>query len=170
MSTIELVKPAPGESGFDRGERIIMVDGTRWGRTHVRHHGCHGTSHHFEQDEGNMLTRKPDDQEHWKEYNWVDIRSMKKRWSNREEWRSTEELVLAKARELVEAGRLRDPKIVKAEGEEAAERWLAKRAEKTRQKAANFRERAIKALGLNHDNGSYMIDDVVAAMNWAAEQ
>jgi hypothetical protein len=60
---IDLRRPTEAEAKakddrFDRGERIIVVDGVRWGRTIVGHHGMHGTKHVFKQDRAGIIEAK----------------------------------------------------------------------------------------------------------------
>lgn len=163
----------PGE-GFGRGERLIMVDGERWGRTRCEGHGVWGVSHLFFQDDGNS-TQPITEGEIGRT---AHVRSQ----SKRHQWRyateanpnaqptPTFDLVLAKARELIEAGKLRSPKDVRADRDKKRDELQRERNALDLQEARAFRERAIKALGLDHDNKSYMIDDVVEAMRWAQTQ
>lgn len=179
--TVELVKAAPPfapDDYFDRGERIIMVNGVRWGRTHVKWHGCNGNSVHFEQEGGDMLCRDPHDAETWKEYRWLSVRSLSKRHSRQWVdgkyvqigWQSTEDLALAKAKELIAAGRLRHPDTLRAEAEVRQVAYQNERMEKQERRQREFRERACQALGINQDDGSDIIDRVVTAMEWARDQ
>lgn len=181
MPTVELRRPTAEESNrrwvdgpgrghyegeaFDRGERIIMVDGARWGRTIVTHHGMHGTKHVFLQDNGEVILDDPNAR-HPQE---VAVRSMRKRRWREGEWRPTEEMVLEKARELVEAGKLRDPAVVRREQQEANRLWQEERSAEENQRIADFRAKAMEALQIN-DPTSEIIDRVVAAMEWAREQ
>ena len=138
------------------GERAIMVNGERWGRIH-----CDMSHLFFQCNDGSdnypvfddLNVRYPEQ---------VEVRIMLS------EPKATEQILLEKACELVADGKLRDPKIVFEEDQAN----LFKRPPATQgfsrvsEKAA-FRERAIKALGLDHDNGSHQIDAVVEAMRWA---
>lgn len=175
--SVELRKPLPEENNhrydsksrsyvgerFDRGERIIMVDGARWGRTIVTSHGCHGTKHVFKQDRGEVLMDSKYPTE-------IAIRSQKRRhWDSADKWRPTEEMVLEKAKELVVTGKLRDPTIVQREHEKAMERFRQRTIEAEQERAAAFRAKAMEALQIN-DPTSEIIGRVVAAMEWAKEQ
>jgi hypothetical protein len=153
---------------FDRGERVILVDGVRWGRTIVTFHGVHGTKHCFEQQGGDVLLQNPKD----KYPREIAVRSMRKRrrYGNDVPWRPTEEVVLEKARELVEAGRLRDPKIVAREQDEAHQHYIQRCAEADAAKRAAFIAKARDALGINSNDPSPLVDRVVAAMEWAQTQ
>lgn len=186
MTTVELVR-APntrrydekaeryvGES-FERGERIIMVDGVRWGRTRVKSHGSRGTTTTFEQHGGEALLAERN--KRWSE---IGVRSMNKRHeriqaigahdANRNGgWRPTEELVLEKVRELVENGKLRHPDIVKAEQEQAMRLYQERAAERDKERIEAFRTKAMEALQIN-DPASEIIDRVVKAMEWAQSQ
>jgi len=140
---------------FERGERIILVDGVRWGRTHCTWHGCWGTRITIRQDNGGCIAD---------ENGPIEIRSGRKgRWDEE----STDNKVLKKVQELVAAGKLRDPKIVQAENEKAAAEYSRRAAERDAQEELQFRKRACEALGLNSDNGSELVTRVVAAMRWA---
>lgn len=151
---------------FDRGERIIMVDGVRWGRTHVAYHGCNGTTHTFQQENGHVIEERPGERYPGE----VSVRSMRRRGYFRDKtWRPTEELVLEKARELVEASRLKHPDVVKAANEQAIERFRARAAKAEAKRTAEFRRRACEALRIN-DETSEIVDRVVEAMEWAREQ
>jgi hypothetical protein len=141
---------------FDRGERIIVVDGARWGRTIVTYHGVHGTTHTFVQHHGG-------------EIEGASVKSEKRRW-NKEGWRPTEDRVLEKVRELVSGGQLRHPDVVKAENEQAAERYRKQREKAEVEHAANFRKRALKACGANVNPDDPLVDRVVEAMKWAQTQ
>jgi hypothetical protein len=177
MTDIKLVKPTPEQNtrryderrkgyvgeGFDRGERIIMVDGVRWGRTIVTMHGCHGTKHVFYQDGGEIITA--DRGRHTSE---IAIRSEKRqKWlGDKDTWRPTEERVLEKARELVATGKLRHPDVVKKESVEAMKQYDARVEEREKERVAEFRAKAMEAAQVN-DPDSPIIDRVVAAMEWA---
>lgn len=176
--TVELRKPTAAENtrrydnkreryvgeAFDRGERIIMVDGVRWGRTIVTSHGCHGTKHRFQQDHGEVIIEKPDARYPQE----VAVRSHKRqKWlGDKDTWRPTEEVVLEKAKELVASGKLRHPDVVKKEQDEAMEQYSARAAEREQQRVAEFRAKAMEALQIN-DPESEIIERVVKAMEWA---
>lgn len=162
------VKP-PFEKGdyFDRGERAIFVDGVRWGRTIVTFHGCHGTTHTFVQDKGHTIEERPGERYPGE----VSVRSQKRRkWLDSNDWRPTEEKVMEKITELINTGRLRHPNIVKTENEQAMEEYRARARKAEEKQQAKLRERACKALGINQDDGSEIIDRVVEAMKWAQTQ
>lgn len=171
---IELVK---GDKAFDRGERIIMVDGVRWGRTHVKSRGMHGFQYTFEQEHGDVIGRTSAGRFHEEI-----VRSASERHGRRfidgeyrlpDDWKSTEELVHAKVVELVESGMLRDPKIVAAENEAASKRRAAQRITAQARENAAFEARAIKAAGDFDDgnrNDGNLVSRIVEAMRWAQEQ
>lgn len=176
--SVELRKPTAAENtrrydnkreryvgeAFDRGERIIMVDGVRWGRTIVTSHGCHGTKHVFQQDGGEVIIDKPDARYPHE----VAVRSQKRqKWlGDKDGWRPTEEVVLEKARELVAAGKLRHPDEVRREQEAAMRQYDERAAEREKERIASFRDKAMEALQIN-DPESEIIDRVVKAMEWA---
>jgi hypothetical protein len=187
---------------FERGERVILVDGVRWGRTYVRSMGPRGTSTTFKQESGETVGQE------LRPGKFIDIYvdSTSERHAKQfiggsyrlpDNFKSTEELVLEKARELVAAGKLRDPVIVKAERE--ARNTAAEKRHREAQERENqrFRERAaacvvdiswedmaarysIKAetsdeLQARHkalvaDLETETIDKIVAAMRWAQER
>lgn len=167
---IELVKPDADAKGFDRGERIIMVDGVRWGRTHVKSHGRRGTTTTFEQEHGEEIAEQYAGTERACYYA-VKVHSERARRYERGVPRSTEELVLEKIKELIGSGKLRDPAIVKAEVEarrsDGEKRFLAAREAEARL----FLQKATEALGDSlNDPDDVIIDRIVAAMRWAQEQ
>jgi len=150
---------------FERGERAIMVDGIRWGRTRVTWHGMHGNSVTF-QDASNEIT---DDNGRA-----ITLRSQRKPWRSTaaavaEGWKSTEDRTLEKVRELIAAGKLRHPDIVKAERVKAAAEYSARVAKQDRERKAAFRAKAMEALRVNSPD-SEVIGRVVAAMEWAQTQ
>lgn len=160
-----------GES-FEGGERVILVNGVRWGRTCVARHGVWGTSHTFEQDGGDRIPAIEGESRDRSKY--VQVRSMtKRRMRDDTKWRPTEEMVLEKARELVASGRLRDPAVVKLEAKQEHERWLAEREQRDRERVDAIRAKAAEALQLNNvpaPGESVVLDRVVAAMEWAQTQ
>lgn len=184
--TVELVKPIPGSTTrgpkakgdyFDRGERIILVDGVRWGRTHMKWHGCNGTTVTFSQEAGEEICDIRGNGEYQRAIA-VSVRSQGRherrvwkdgRYIDNPEFKTTEELATIKAQELVAAGRLRDPEIVKRERAEAHARWIEQRARREVEKAEAWRRRAMEALGIN-DPESEMLGRVLALMEWAKEQ
>lgn len=161
------------ERGFSRGERAIMVDGVRWGRTVVTHHGVHGTKHVFWQEGGDPIYE--DKRE--KRPREIVVRSMRRRrFSDAGEWQTTESLVLEKAIELVKAGKLRDPDVVRAETAAANERYREQAAAQEAERKAAFEARArdvliaLAVIGLTNQPNPEDIAAVVAAMEWAQTQ
>jgi hypothetical protein len=169
---VTLEKPQPDDPDFSRygrGERRIMVDGEQWGRTHVRYHGGSGQSHNFEQEGGEILLKNPEAKYPREISVSSDVRG--KHHYGRGPRSDTFETVRAKAQELVETGRLRDPAIVRAERQTAQAKLAdAERAAAAAEEQA-FREKARKALaGLQLLEGEKAVDRVVAAMRWAQSQ
>lgn len=161
-------KEYTGEN-FDHGERIILVDGVRWGRTIVTRHGCHGTKHQFVQHGGEVLLKEKNNR--WSEY---EIRSQKRqRWLEREgdpKRKTTEERVLEMAQMLVADGMLRHPDIVAKEQERAREVFAQAANERGLKRAADFRAKAIEALESvtgSNTGVELAIERVIAAMEWA---
>jgi hypothetical protein len=177
---VELVKVSPpfrDRDYFDRGERAIMVDGARWGRTHVAWHGCNGTTVTFSQEAGEEICDMRGKGEYSRAIA-VSVRSMGRRdrriWKdgryvNNPDFKTTEELATIKAQELVDAGRLRDPQIVRKERDEAHRRWVEQRARREVEKAEAWRRRAMEALNIN-DPESETLARVLALMEWAKAQ
>lgn len=174
---IELAKPAPPPYAkgdhFSPGERMILVDGVRWGRTIVSRHGCHGTRHKFQQDGGEVLVDDPN-----KRYpQATSIRSVKRHHYDKEPHVPTLERVLAKAIELVNSCKLRDPAVVRAEQQAAMARHRENTAKAMAAETENFRARAemvadpFKKQGLlSHDGHEHLVGRIVEAMRWAQGQ
>jgi hypothetical protein len=163
--TVELIRPGPQNERFDVGERIIVVDGVRWGRTIVQSKGPLGQIHRFHQDggEGFIMDVYPPSR-----FNrFTEVRSLKMRMRNRD-FRTTEEAVLAKARELVADGLLRDPAIVRREHAVAAE---GARLEAYRK--AELKLRAFycipEDLPITQEARNALAASIVQAMEWAME-
>ena len=166
---IELAKPAaPAVFGelFAAGERLILVNGEPWARTLISHHGVYGTRYRFKQLNGETVIVDPAAR-HPRE---VSVSSSGRRRNWDDDKRPTEVRILEKARELVASGKLRAPDVVKAEQDAARERYRERVAANVRRQEAEFRERACQALGVNQDDGSELVDRVVAAMRWAQEK
>lgn len=172
---IELKKS--DERDFGRDERIIMVDGVRWGRTIVTHHGWYGTKYTFSQENGGTIYDDPNARYPHE----INVRSERKRRAEPGTWRPTEERVLEKIGELIASGKLRDPAIVKKESDEARKAYNARQAERTAAEEAAFRAKADQAIrgmtgyvltGLGEKKMPHTedIEAVVAVMRWAQEQ
>lgn len=167
---IELEKPTAlvvdGER-YDRGERVITVNGQPWGRTLVSHHGVHGAQYRIKQLNGEPIIKDPNA----KYPREVSISSSRFRARRERDMRPTEEVIIETARELVAAGRLRDPAVVKAEQVARAVRYRERQAEGERREAAEFRAKALEAAGYtgepNDPQSVELVDRVVAAMRWA---
>lgn len=181
MQTIEIVTAINGgdnghprtirsDERFDRGERIILVDSVRWGRTFVTYHGVHGTRTHFRQEGSseniidNPSARHPSD---------LVVRSARERGSKTfingqyrlpDGWKNTEELVLDKVKELVKTGRLRNPQFVHAENKARREQFAKAQEEGKAREDAEFKRRAEQA----HREGD--VNAIIAAMRWAQSQ
>ena len=141
---------------YGRGERVIMVNGEMWGKTVVTFHGCHGTKYAFEQKHGRLIEEQLPGENY---SHLIFVRSEPRTSST-----VTEKRVLEKARELVETGKLRHPDILRREAEEAKAAYLKKCAERDAKEEAEFRARAVEAIGLTDDG---LVDRIVAAMRWA---
>ena len=180
--SIELVKPGstlvaiPRQSeSFIDGERIILVDGIRWGRTVVTRHGSQGTRTFFVQEGGGRVSLPGP--RYGRE---VYVRSANPRHARRvigghytlpPDFKSTAQLVLDKVIELVNEGMLRDPVLVRSEAAKRQaeyDRRVAAGAEKERQA---FRKRAegvlVQVFAGNHEE---QIAAVIDAMKWAQDQ
>jgi len=148
---------------FERGERAIMVDGVRWGRTRVTWHGMHGNSVTFQESSGEIT----DDNGRA-----ITVRSKKRTWREDVDGApvvTTEDRTLEKVRELIATGKLRHPDIVRAERAKAAAEYSARIAKQDRERKAAFRAKAMEALRVNNPD-SEVIGRVVAAMEWAQTQ
>lgn len=183
---IELVMPAPelrdwrtrkeGQEFFERGERIIMVDGERWGRTYVTWHGCNGTKTVFEQHHGDVITKSIG--ERGTRVREVSVSSASERHAKRfidgqyrlpDDFKSTEHLVLDKVRELIDGDLLRHPDIVAKEANEIAAKMEAQRITRHERELAEFKAKAMEAVRAN-DPDSEIVARVVEAMRWAQTQ
>lgn len=160
------------EERFGPGERIILVNGERWGRTHVTRHGCWGTKYTFYQDGDGTITEPTGFKARGsRETRDVEVKSIRKRTHKDTDWRPTEELVREKAFELVRTGKLRHPDVVRREAAKRAERWEQRQAEIAAQEAETFRAKAMQALQINDPTSDDpRIAAVVEAMRWAQSQ
>ncbi len=161
--------PRPDER-FDRGERLIMVDGVRWGRTHVSSHGVHGQRHTFQQQDGGKIIVDPKSK-HARE---VSVSSKERGRSifDSSPKPTTEEKVLATVRELVATGKLRDPAIVRAENAESMKLYRAQQEAGKAREEAEFLAKAKEAAGYDAafpvpSNATALVGRIVAAMRWA---
>jgi hypothetical protein len=173
---IELVKPVPGseradmaprkDEYFDRGERIIVVDGVRWERTSVSSHGVHGQKHTFIQEHGETLGEVS---KHGYFHAFEVRSSRKRRWGSNDDFRPTLEVVLDKVKELISEGKLRDPATVKAERDDVRERMRAQASARQTAEEQEFKDRAMQATGINDPDHETVVR-VVKAMRWAQSQ
>jgi hypothetical protein len=123
-------KGAWNEGKVVRGDRDIMVDGVRWGHVEMKGHGQHGNSFEFHDLDGDPIfkidarTGKPRTSgRHYIETAWGSTRRTRRDGDTR----TTEQMIIAKALQLIEAGRLIHPDEVAAlKAKEAAENqaWL----------------------------------------------
>lgn len=180
MPTITLIKPAPTDeprNRFNPGERLILVDGVRWGRTIVRRHGRRGTLHTFVQEGGGEI-RNPPTYEGGKPQAVIVCSSRKRRQridnifkATPDRIVTTEELVLEKAQQLIADDRLRDPVIVRKEIDARRAMLRQNQLRHDAEEMQAFRQRASEALDLYALRGrKESIDAIVAAMKWAQEQ
>lgn len=156
---------------LNRGERYIVVDGVRWGRTIVSYHGVHGTSHAFRQEGGDLIGELSKGGY----FHEVSVRSEKKRLFQEDKWRPTEEKVMEKIRDLIRDGRLRHPDIVRAEAAETNRQINEKRKEIDRKKQEQFEAMAREAVAsiasvLSHESYLETVNRIVNAMRWAQTQ
>lgn len=169
---VTLVKPEPNAKDFAAGERIILVDGERWGRTYVTHHGMHGTTHKFAQDPSDIILAEDRGARYPREYR---VRSEKRRrsiFNNDTTWKPTEVRVQEMAQHLVDTGVLRAPRVVVAEVKESNRRYAEEQAAREKAEAEEFIAKAREAVGeIGVDtNAEELIERVVKAMRWAQEQ
>jgi hypothetical protein len=106
------IEPWPPE----RGRKLILVDGVKWGSVHMESHGAHGVTYHFRQDpEGSGYIRAKNtrfDVPHA-------VRLQSKRYRDADA-STLEAALLQTVRELIEEGRMRDPAILRVEQQERA--------------------------------------------------
>lgn len=177
---VSLVKHPPQKYGapdyFDRGERMIFVNNIRWGRTHVQSHGVHGTSTTFEQDTdgegcGYIIVDPAIEVKSAYTRNEITVRSVTKRYMRRGEvWQPTEQLVLAKAVELVEKGLLRESATVKEELIQRAATYNKRREAAQERENAAFLSKAKEALGTPDEDPTIIVARIVEAMRWAQDR
>lgn len=168
---VALVQPEKDAAGFGRGERIILVDGVRWGRTYVSHHGMHGTSYTFGQDGGETIMVPYEPPSPTGRMNTVTVRiGKKRRYSDGDpRLRPTDVQVLEKVQELVAKGLLRDPATVRAEVEARREQFRTNEEQRDRDRKTIWRVKAKQALGWGSEAGA-SLDKVVELMEWAQSQ
>jgi hypothetical protein len=154
---------------LDRGERLIRVDGVVWGRTIVSSHGVHGKKHMFHQEHGETIG----DVSKSGHFHEVCVRSTKRKsWPvDDKESKPTFELVLEKAIELINAGRLRHPESVKQEQERFRAQYHEREVKRAKAEQDLFETKAREALdGIPDDIAAPVLDKVIAAMRWAQTQ
>lgn len=171
--TLETFDKYPDPNGRQQwpGERAIVVDGVRWGHTIAKSHGRRGVSYTFKQDHDEVLIDNP---------NVKHVRDLRVRKADRVVATGSIEkmfanAVLAKAIELVVAGRLRDPAIVLAERNQRRATFETERAAAAAGREKEFRDKATDVLsGVGIRTGTVTHDVVVAriveAMRWAQTQ
>lgn len=170
--TITLEKVAPpfvqGDY-FDRGERAILVDGIRWGRTHVKSHGPRGYSVFFSQaGDGDYIYRDGKERKDW---NRVSVHKPRRGMFD-PPGKTTEDMVFEMVQGLLQEGKLVDPATMKARNDAA----LAKMREEMRPahrlaEDQEFRDKALDACGfINEPNSTEsvaLVARVIEAMRWA---
>lgn len=161
----------PNEYG-QRGRKKIFVNDVHWGTINMASHGMHGVSYTFVQEGQTGNICDPKDLDFHKQPRAVEVRQRTKRRLRRdgEPLLPAETVLEAKVRELIKRGLLRHPNIVKHERDEARKRAAENRRAAAEVEEKLFRHRACEALGINQDDGSEVIDRVVAAMRWAQSQ
>lgn len=136
MATITLqvrlgIEGAWNEGKPVRGDRDIMVDGVKWGHVIMVGHGCHGPSYEFYDAEGAGIHQKFASGK-LSTHSLEAVRSVTRRrrfGADANDNRSTEERIMDRARELMEAGRMRDPAELLKDRQASAARYRARRDE-----------------------------------------
>ena len=143
---IKLV-PWPGENGWPRGRKRILVDGVIWGSIHMEAHGVHGVSYWFKQEGGSgPLQQHSDIYGKTKDITVRSGNARKRRIWNQPQLAPIEQRLIEKVRELVANGTLLHPDEVEREQAAAAARYMRKReAEETEQVERDL-ERARKLI------------------------
>lgn len=127
-------KGAWNEGKVIRGDRNIVVDGVVWGNVVMIGHGMHGNSFEFYALDKPLYRRNAKGEESRHTLESVHgLTKRDRRWQKDET--PTDERIIAKARELIEQGRLRHPDVIKAEGEKYAAEYQAKRTAEEADKA-----------------------------------
>lgn len=170
---IELVRSK--DPGFDRGERIILIDGVRWGRTHMQWRGCHGTETTFSQEHGKKIGTVS------KGGYFHPIRVMSatarrsRRWIEGKgyvlpsDFQTTEQRTVSRIAELIYDGQLRHPEIVQAETAQRHADYRAKRQQVQAEAEEAFKAKAMEAVRAN-DPDSEIVQRVIEAMRWAQDR
>lgn len=185
---IELVRPLVGSDGarrphkgeqFGAGERIILVEGERWGRTRVAWHGVHGTSTTFYQENGDQIGGTDGRGRFTEMKVWSAKERHAKTWINGQyrlpdDFKNTETLVAEAVAMLVETRCLVDPQSALADREKEQARAIARHQAAQRREDEAFRKRAMDAIGLEYgptsDAKAALLDRVIEAMRWAQQQ
>lgn len=173
------VEVDPDYAQFGPGERVIIVDGVRWGRTYAEHLSRYGVRYWFKDAGGSVIYAPGYKPSYTKKDDWHRELVTISRRNGRSKLdpppaKNTDEAILIKVRELIERGQLRNPSVIKAEAEARRAQFAADRAAAATEESRRFREKAIEALGdcLNGtvERSEMLIDRVVAAMRWAQTQ
>lgn len=109
-----------------RGDRTIMVDGVRWGYVEMKGHGCHGPSYEFHDVHGagiHVVFNSGRISVHQ-----LESVHMPRKWDRNADPRDIEQRIIDKTRELIDAGKLRDPGVIAAENAAASARYRAAQA------------------------------------------
>jgi hypothetical protein len=169
------IEPWPGI----RGRKRILVDGVEWGSIHMESHGCHGPTYHFVQmgSNGGYLSEPSAS---GRSHHDISVQATGKRRRQADE-PPINQLLLYKIRELIEAGKLRDPAVVKGEQKREAEAMAARNAEIEAEERREFEARADAAITeasnndllggtlefVHEDQRAILRDAIMAAMRWA---
>jgi hypothetical protein len=157
-----------------RGRKSIIVDGAKWGSVHMDTHGVHGPTYSFIQDGIPGYLQEPSASGHFSHV--IGVRATSRKYRPKDE-PPIESLILDKVRELIAAGRLRDPAVVKAEQQTRidADRQRAAEIAAAEQRefeahAAEAIHRAASAVGgllINVQAIEALQSEIIAAMRWA---
>jgi hypothetical protein len=179
------ITPDPGE----RGRKVIIVNGERWGTIHMQSAGANGSYWWFGQEgihgeirreiksalKGALLRYVPVQV-------WGDKVAMRQAGISRhpigkaaqaafDASPKIDDRLMTETKALIAEGLLRHPDVVKAARRESAERRVAERAEAERREADEFEARAAEAIGQLHHNDpdarAALIAEVIKAMRWA---
>lgn len=104
---------------YERGDRLILVDGEEWGRVECQGRGCHGNVYYF-RDSSNTRVIDPSSKRATAYIN------SKIRYYD-DDKRPTQERIVAKIRTLIESDALRSPSALAQDAEESRRQFLAER-------------------------------------------
>lgn len=176
---------------YDRGSKVILVDGEKWGEYRMESHGMHGPSYHASDLHGPLYTgvkkfgrNKGDGIEHsFRPTREKDVRRNNlyvRDDDKKKKFIPTDEQLRLHAIELIESGVLRSPVSRNNEITAAHAKYVAERERAEERADTEFKNRADAAIGLEvtntlaeiggHDIRARLRERIIEAMRWAQTQ